>query len=110
MEELVGVLVCRWWTGEERNDAEDPLLALLVPSPPECCLLRLPPLFVPPAGEWRPGVEGEKGFPVIRGLPPNPGPTCGILDEINEVGAAVSGLLRGEGLLSCCGQVRLGVR
>lgn len=110
VEELVGVLVCRWWTGDDRTDPDGLLVALQVPSPPECCLLRLLPLFSPPAGEWRPGVEGEKGFPVIRGLPPNPGPACGILDDINEVGVAVSGLLRGEGLLSCWGQVRLGIR
>lgn len=55
-------------------------------------------------------MEGEKGFPGARGLPPSPGLARGILGDINEVGVAVSGLLRGEGLLTCCGHVRLGVR
>lgn len=55
-------------------------------------------------------MEGEKGFPGTRGLPPRPGLARGILGDTNEVGVAVSGLLRGEGLPACCGQVRLGVR
>lgn len=55
-------------------------------------------------------MEGEKGFPGARGLPPNPGLACGILGDIKEVGVAVSGLLKGEGLLTCWEQVRLGVR
>lgn len=55
-------------------------------------------------------MEGEKGFPGTRGLPPSPGLACGILGDIKEVGVAVSGLLKGEGLLTCWGQVRLGVR
>lgn len=107
----MGVLVCLWGTGEDREkDPVNPLVAPLLPSPPDCCLLRLPPLLRAPAGEWRLGVEGEKGFPGTRGLPPNPGLACGILGDIKEVGVAVSGLLRGEGLLTCWGQVRLGVR
>lgn len=112
IEEPVGVLACLWRTGEDREkDPVDPPLALLLPSPLDCCLLRLPPLLRAPAGEWRPGVEGEKGFPGTRGLPPNPGLARGILGDIKEVGVAVSGLLKGEGLLTCWGQfVRLGVR
>lgn len=55
-------------------------------------------------------MEGEKGLPGTRGLPPNPGLACGILGGIKEVGVAVSGLLKGERLLACWGQVRLGVR
>lgn len=96
VEELLGVLACLCETGEDR---EKPPAA-----PP------LVPLLPPPAGEWRPAVEGEKGFPGTRGLPPSPGLARGILGDINEVGVAVSGLLRGEGLLTCCGHVRLGVR
>lgn len=108
MEEPVGVLGCLCGTGEDREkDPADPPLPL---SPPDCCRLRLPPLLSAPAGEWRPGVEGEKGFPGTRGLPPNPGLARGILGDIKEVGVAVSGLLKGEGLLTCWGHVRLGVR
>lgn len=55
-------------------------------------------------------MEGEKGFPGTRGLPPNPGLARCILGDIKEVGVAVSGLLRGEGVLIWRGHVRLGVR
>lgn len=48
----VGVLVCLWGTGEDRkNDPADPPLAPLLPSPPDCCLLRPPPLPGAPTGE-----------------------------------------------------------
>lgn len=106
MDEPVGVLVCLCRTGEDRE--KDPADPLLLPS--DCCPLRLPPLLRAPAGEWRPGVEGEKGAPGTRGLPPNPGLARGILGDIKEVGVAVSGLLNGEGLLTCWEHVRLGVR
>lgn len=43
-------------------------------------------------------MEGEKGFPGTWGLPPNPGLAWRTLGDINEVGVAVWGLLRGEGL------------
>lgn len=103
-EELaVGVPACLCWTGDDKEkDPAEPL------SPADSCRWR-PPLSAP-VGEWRPGVEGEKGFPGTRGFPPNPGLARGILGDIKEVGVAVSGLLKGEGLLTCWGHVRLGVR